>query len=240
MNYLIYLFFAVLPSIIWLFIFLRKDKNPESKRAVLFVFILGGGAALLAGYLQSKLTELFGFSVRKEMLLFYFFFYHFIIISFIEEILKFFVVRTTVINNAEFDEPIDAMIYMITAALGFAAVENFVYFIRYEGLFGQTVYHYAFYFGFLRFLGATILHALSSAVLGFFMALSFLKIKRRMLFTFTGIFLATVLHTVYNLFIISKLERSFLFSSAFLVLFAIFIIYYAFSKLKKIKSICEL
>jgi RsiW-degrading membrane proteinase PrsW (M82 family) len=40
------------------------------------------------------------------------------------EIFKYLVVRFKVIKNPAFDEPTDIMLYMIIAALGFAAVEN--------------------------------------------------------------------------------------------------------------------
>ncbi len=240
MNYLIYIFFAILPSFLWLLFFLSKDKEPESKRAILAIFILGSIMAFFAGIIQLKLVDLFGIIDKKEASLFLFLFYHIIVISFTEEILKYLAVRVTIVNHHEFDEPVDAMIYMITVALGFAAAENFVYFVRYEGLFGETIIHYCIFLGFLRFLGATLLHSLSSAVLGFFMALSFFKIKRKNIIILIGIFSATALHTLYNLFIISQAERGLLLSSALLILLIIFVIYYAFFKLKKMKSICQL
>lgn len=240
MNYLIYIFIAIFLSSLWLVFFLSKDKNPESKKVVLNVFILGMFAAIVAGIIQTKIAGFLNIDGKRELTLFMFLFYHFIIISFVEEFMKFLTVRISIVNHSEFDEPVDIMIYMITAALGFAALENFIYLIRYEGLFGKTIYHYAIYFGFLRFIGATFLHLLSSAVVGFFMALSFLKIKKRKLFTFIGLLSGTVLHALYNLFIISDRGYNLLLSLLLIIFLAIFIIYYAFWKLKKIKSICQL
>lgn len=240
MNYLIYTFFAIFLSFLWLIFFLRKDNNPESKRMILSIFILGGGAALIAGMIQTNIISFFGLSGDKITGIVVFLIYHIAIISFVEEFLKFLTIRFTVINHSEFDEPVDAMIYMIVAALGFAAMENFIYLVRYEGLIGDTVYQYAIYLGFLRFIGATLLHILSSAIIGFFIALSFLKIKMRKLIIIMGILSGTLLHALYNLFIISEKEYNFLLSSFLLVLLSIFVIYYAFWKLKKIKSICEL
>ena len=51
----------------------------------------------------------------------------FIVAGFVEEYFKYLVVRFKVLNSPEFDEPVDAMIYMIIAGLGFAALENILY-----------------------------------------------------------------------------------------------------------------
>ncbi len=240
MNYLLYAILAIFISFVWLFFFLRRDNDPESKRMIALVFVLGAVGAVIAGCLQEITLGLFSIELRREMGILFFLIYHFIIISFIEEISKYFVVKISVIDNSEFDEPVDAMIYMITAALGFAALENFIYLVRYEGIIGDTIYHYAIYLGFLRFLGSTLLHALSSATLGFFMAISFLKIRRRKIILFIGILLATLLHAFYNLFIINVLGYNVVLTSLLLISLSIFILFYAFWKIKKIKSICQI
>ena len=240
MNYIIYIFIAIFLSFLWLLFFLKKDKNPESKKIILAVFILGGLMAFVAGIVQIKMVSWFDLKEIKEFPLLFFLFYELITISFIEEFLKFFAVKISIINHTEFDEPIDAMIYMIVSAIGFATVENFLYLVRFEGIIGETVYQYALYLGFLRFIGANLLHILSSAVVGFFVAISLLKIKKKFLFTSIGIFLGTILHALYNLVIIETGEYNFFLSSVLLIILSIFVIYYGFWKLKKIKSICQL
>ena len=59
----------------------------------------------------------------------------------------------------------------------------------------------------MRFLGASLLHVLSSAVLGGIMAHAFCKGRgARIKFTLAGLAVATLLHTLFNLFIIRSVE----------------------------------
>ena len=104
-----------------------------------------------------------------------------------------------VLSRPDFDEPIDAMIYMITAALGFAAIENIVFII--------PVFEESFIGGFeltaTRFLGANLLHALSSAIVGYFLARHMFSPWKKHAIV-VGILLASALHTLFNYFIIIK------------------------------------
>src|SRR5207302_950677 len=57
--------------------------------------------------------------------------------------------------------------------------------------------------GDLRFIGATLLHTLSSATIGVALALSFNKSPRvRKLSALGGVILAVALHTLFNFFIL--------------------------------------
>ena len=131
---------------------------------------------------------------------------------------------------------------MIVVALGFAAVENFVYLVRYEGIFPQLgVFSYALVFSGLRFAGATFLHALCSGVVGFFLALGILKIKQRRRLIIAGIIIATALHGFFNLFIIEMEKSSYFAIGPITIIIALaFFISYAFKKAKEIKSVCEI
>ena len=102
-----------------------------------------------------------------------------------------------VLNNPEFDEPIDAMIYMITASLGFAAIENILILFRAapDGL-EQTLQLWA-----LRSVGATLLHALAGALIGYFLALSWFYFEHQKKLVTIGIVLASIFHFVFNIFL---------------------------------------
>src|SRR3989344_7835994 len=110
------------PSLVWLSFYLRKDCNPEPKYLLIKAFLMGIIIAPLAVLLQ------LGFSELKNIFDFEFLYQgtpaFFLWSSFVEEFLKFFAIYLVVVRSPDFDEPIDAMIYMITAALGFAAIEN--------------------------------------------------------------------------------------------------------------------
>jgi len=96
------------------------------------------------------------------------FVYSLIVIALVEEVVKFLMTRLMLFKNKVFDEPIDAMIYLIVIALGFAFFENFlVVFDNYLNeialleTIGVLVY---------RFIGANLLHVVSSGIIGFYWA----------------------------------------------------------------------
>jgi len=233
MNYLIYITFGVLPSIIWLLFYLRKDVHPEPKLQVLKIFFYGMLIALPAVFLERGLFEEF-----KKIPLSPFFrtlLNTFVGVALIEEVLKYLVVKEKVLNDPEFDEPIDAILYMMIAALGFAASENILILFQLRSfLFSQALSVLA-----LRFLGATFLHALSSGTVGFWLALSFLDHRREKLrLPILGLGMATLLHGLFNFSIIKGGAWS-LISVLILMGLAIFVSL-GFKKLKKMKSICKI
>tara|TARA_B100000745_G_scaffold271617_2_gene199105 strand:- start:1925 stop:2401 length:477 start_codon:yes stop_codon:yes gene_type:complete len=100
------------------------------------------------------------------------------------------------------DEPIDLIIYMITVALGFAALENAL-FIFDPIVAGDTVRTLTT--GKLRFLGSTLLHVLASGTVGVFLALAFYRSNTlKLVFGTLGLFIAIVLHAMFNFFIIDS------------------------------------
>lgn len=124
--------------------------------------------------------------------------------SAIEEIAKFLIALALVLWRADDDEPIDAVIYMIAVALGFAAAENTLFLL--SPLSGSTLLA-TIITGNLRFVGATLLHLLSSAVIGIALALAFYRKKRvKWEFALGGVVLASLLHAAFNFFIINTPE----------------------------------
>ena len=152
----------------------------------------------------------------------------------IEEILKYLVVKIN-LKNSELDEPIDIMLYMIIAGLGFAAFENILILIGAHPLFTLPD---IFILTFFRFITATFLHALCSGVIGYFWALSFYQTKQKKKLFFTGLILASLLHGFYNfaIIVIGGIEGILIIITILIGLFIFTLL--AFPKLKKIKSIC--
>jgi len=199
----LYIFFGILPSLIWLNFYLRRDVHPEPKSMVLKIFFYGILSTLPTIFLEMAIFEESAKLNPSSPLVIIF--NIFLGVALIEELLKFLVVKEEVLNDPEFDEPIDAMIYMIIAALGFAAGENILTLISLS--YTQTKLFFPFNkilgqilgVSLLRFLGATFLHALSSAILGFFLGLSFFQKEKRGKLIFIGLILAILLHGFYNL-----------------------------------------
>ena len=221
MIYILYVF-GLLPSFIWLLFYLRKDVHPESNKQVLEVFLYGMIAAFCAIFIETMFKEVLA---PKSIL------YIFIGGALVEEYLKYFVVRFEILKNPELDEPFDVMLYMIISALGFAALENILILSKYHPILelSNTLNITTW-----RFLTATFLHTLCSGIFGYFLALSFFNLKNRKKIFLVGLFLASVLHGLYNLFIIKGDGWT---SILFLPITAIFILICC-KKLKKLKGIC--
>jgi RsiW-degrading membrane proteinase PrsW (M82 family) len=235
MNYLFYIIFALAPSVIWLLFFLRKDVHPESNRMILIVFSFGILAAIPAALIEMGFLQILQDFIKSSIL--FLILSVFIGVALIEEVFKYLVVKGGVFTNPEFDEPIDVLLYMIIAALGFAVTENLLILSPisepFQFQFWETLTISAF-----RFIGATFLHALCSGTLGYFLAISFLKTRERFKLLFFGFSLTILLHGLYN-FSIMKIEGNLRFAIpiAILMTLAIFVSL-GFQKLKKIKSIC--
>jgi RsiW-degrading membrane proteinase PrsW (M82 family) len=107
-----------------------------------------------------SITPLIAQSLEKRNLM------GFIIVSTIEEIMKFLVVYILLHINKFFNEAIDAMMYMVIAAIGFSMVENAL------AIFGQLKISLSLTFPIqiiiARFLGANLLHIICSGIIGFF------------------------------------------------------------------------
>ncbi len=149
--------------------------------------------------------------------------------------------RWTVFGSGELDEPLDIMLYMVVGALGFAALENILYlFSPIDGLAFSTVLKTTILISFLRFVGATFLHTLCAALVGYFMALSSLRSHHRFRLTLLGLFLAVGLHGLYD-FSIINLHYPLNVAIPTLVIcgLATFMVY-DFDGIKKIKSIVKI
>jgi len=229
MYYLLYLL-GFLPSLIWLLFYLRKDAHPEPNRMIIKIFFFGIVVAFLAIFFERGADYLFNFLKKQETL-------RSLLAIFlggalIEEYLKYLVVRFGVYKSTELDEPFDLLLYMIISALGFAALENILVLTSYHPILtpDQAV---KTMIG--RFISATFLHALTSAIFGYFLILSFYRPKNKYFFFFTGLIIATSLHGVYN-FSIIKL-KDLLLPAIILIASALFVSY-AIKKVKRLKSVC--
>lgn len=203
MTYLLLLPFALAPSFIWLAFYLRKDSHPEPNRMVLKVFFLGMLVTLPAIWVEAFFEGFFSglFSSRTLMV-----FAHFLFgVALVEELLKYLVVRMAVFSNSALDEPLDVMLYMIIAGLGFAALENaFLLF----GLIAKYPASDVFLVNMIRLVQAVLLHALASGLFGYFLALSFARslashtqFKQSSALFLAGLALATLLHGLFNFYI---------------------------------------
>jgi len=202
-----------LPTIFWLWFWLREDKKrPEPTRLIMKTFIVGGFFIIAAFLLEKLVTP--NANLTEQIVNVYQNNFSWPLLltvgwpliawALIEELVKYVAAYVAALKNKNFDEPIDAMIYLITVALGFAAVENFLFLLNM-----LTTENFALdsflLTGNLRFLGATLLHIVTSAILGACLSFSFYRSRRfKFLSVFVGLLTATALHTLFNFFILVK------------------------------------
>jgi len=247
MDYLYLIIFALLPSLIWLLFFLKKDANPESNEMILKVFLWGMFATLpiislyffieALDYWIETIDLIEGFLAFISSSTIIYILYLFLGIALVEEVLKYLVVRGKVLKNSELDEPLDVMLYMIIAALGFAALENILY------LFQAETLPDVLWTNLLRFIAPVFGHALWSGTLGYFLALSFYEPRQKLKLLLFGFFLASFLHASFNYVIIKAAETD---DQRWLIWIIIMIISLAisvtlgFKRLQKLKSVCKI
>lgn len=234
-----------LPSFLWLWFWLKEDRqNPEPKMMIVGTFIAGGLSVFAAFYLERETAVNFDLSTLENAKINFSPIwngikasYPLIVLFFgwalIEEFVKYVAAMIAAFRNKNFNEPVDAMIYMITAALGFAALENSLFLLKTFRL-GMGGFDFLLN-GNLRFFGATLLHIFSSAIVGVAIGLSFQITGWRKIFRIIlGVLIAALLHALFNFFIIiNDGENIFKVMVVLWVLTVTIII--LFEKIKKIK-----
>jgi RsiW-degrading membrane proteinase PrsW (M82 family) len=212
---------GLLPGFAWLVFYLGEETHPEPKRLIVFTFTIGmafGFFAVAVEMFFNKTVGSWGIDEFSIMSL--------IGLALIEEVLKFTAAHFAVNRSPAFSEPTDAMIYTIVAALGFATLENI-------GALSNVATGATFVPALLttlsfRFVGATLLHSLTSAIVGYYWALGLVrgKVKRYLLL---GLAIATALHTCFNYLILNFGNGAYVI--AFLVIVGFFVLN-DFEKLK--------
>jgi len=182
--YLLILGFA--PALVWLWYFYVKDRYaPEPRAWILRIFVLG----MLSTVPLALIESLIGALVPSDLVL------AVVVAPIVEEIGKFLIVYLFVFRRPVFDEPIDGIVYAVTAALGFAAFENFVYLFA---SYSETL-TLPLELSIVRALLSVPGHALMSSMWGFALGQSLVTphpLVRRLLFP--SLPLAIVLHATFN------------------------------------------
>ncbi|HEY4509100.1 MAG TPA: PrsW family glutamic-type intramembrane protease [Candidatus Paceibacterota bacterium] len=215
---------GLIPALIWMWFWLKEDSHPEPAKMITLSF-LGGMLAVLVVLPLEKLV--YNYQPDPHLL-------SFILWATIEETAKFaFVYFIALRNKKVADEPVDDMIYLIVSALGFVTFENALFLIPsiHAGNLVDTIVS-----GNLRFVGASLLHIMSSATIGVYMALAFYKSHvDKVFYTIAGVIVAIVLHTGFNLLIINSAEKN-IFLTFGVVWVGIVAILLMFEKIKNINQ----
>ncbi len=174
---------AVIPAVILLVYFYRKDKQKkEPVSMILKVFSFGFLSVLPAIAVEMLIMQF----VPDRFSVFSIFIRAFIVAGLVEEGIKLKTVLLVAYPNKNFDEVTDGIVYTITASLGFALFENIFY------SFGpvSTII--------LRGVTAVPLHAIASGIMGYYIGKS--KFGDSNL-KYKGLFIAVLIHGLYDFFL---------------------------------------
>ncbi len=202
---------GILPSLVWLWFWLREDReSPEPTGLIALSFFAGMAIVYfvlpLQQFVLSSISSIMDISnaiaiqlsvvpPNQQTV-------QITLWAFIEELAKYGTVFFIAFKTKFFDEPMDAVMYLITAALGFAAMENILYIFK-DLTNGGAVD--VLFNGNMRFIGATIVHIVSSAIIGIAMAFSFYAPRSiKFIAATVGIIIAALLHAYFNLSIIDS------------------------------------
>ncbi|MDO8515728.1 MAG: PrsW family intramembrane metalloprotease [bacterium] len=201
---------GLLPGLIWLAFYLQEDPYRESRRLIFYIALWGAISALLAYFAEIQVNPLLAqvgippFDPPNSIPSMPLLIAPLIILAYIEELFKFGAAYFAVHKNPEFRQPIEAMVYTIVAALGFATVENIG---AISGAFQAAPSTLAalsdvFQITSFRFIGATLLHTLTSGIVGYYWGLTIYS-RGKQRFVVGGLIIATFIHAIFNYLIIT-------------------------------------
>ena len=182
------LILAILPSALILRYFLKRDAFPEPRGAIAKTFAWGVASIIPAVILALILISIVpgvsagdtgGAFVRAAVIAFFG-------AAIPEELFKFAVLFFYCRRLSDFDEPMDGIVYGVTASLGFATLENVLY--VFDGGIGIAI---------MRGFTAVPGHALFGAIMGFYFGLAHFLPGRRRLY-WAAYLLPVLLHGLYN------------------------------------------
>lgn len=195
----------------------RIEPEPPALLKKLYLYgIVGAFPVIFLEYLGDSIADMF----QSDPLI-YMFIAYFCVPGFIEEGMKYFVVKKTTWKNPAFNYTYDAIVYSVFASLGFASIENIMY-----------VFNYG--------LGTAIVRAFLSipahCCFGVYMGQQYAKAKeaemkgedaKRKTYLRRAYLYAAVLHGTYDFLAMSQNLQI-----AFYVFFIIFV-YFGFMEVKK-------
>ena len=176
---------AVIPSLVLMFWFHRRDANPEPQGVLWRTLGLGVltivPVLVVVSIYRGALDDGLDFWRQGALIAFWG-------AAVPEEFFKYLVVVLYAARNREFDEPMDGVVYGVAASLGFATLENILYVT--QGGWGVAV---------LRAFTSVPGHALFGAVMGLHVGRARFAPRRAPLHLTLALLWPILLHGLYDL-----------------------------------------
>ncbi len=180
---------ALAPALLLLWVFKRLDaKRPEPPGSVRNVVLFGVLSCAPAIVVELLLAALLGDASKAHGRLLD----AFLVAAFTEESLKLACVLLYLWRKPHFDEVMDGILYTAAASLGFAMLEN----VLYAG--GNLA------IGLLRAFTAVPMHALASALMGYFVGRGRLATSGAMAWLAGGLAVGVGIHGIYDWALMSE------------------------------------
>ena len=184
----------------------QDKRRPEPLGLLGIIFIMGFSFCLCLGFASRWFYSL-------EKIIFIPTIFSLLMSASIEELGKFLILRYYAYYQSAFDERIDGIIYGITVGLGFAACEN-IFYITQNGL--DVIVS--------RFATATLLHAILGGFIGYFLSIKKFTFRISWLWSLGVFILVSIIHFIYNIFLLLYKPTGFIVYREVLLIFALFFI----------------
>lgn len=206
-----------LPTVLLMTYFYKRDRNREPRKVITGTFLLGVFVFIPVVFVESLFSS-FGILSHAHPLVFNLY-DMFANVAIPEESFKLLVIILYCARTKAFDEPMDGILYGVTAALGFATIENIFYVIG--GGFSTAL---------TRAILSVPSHAFWGAILGYSVALVRFKGKGKITILY-GLLAAATLHSIFN-YLLLTIEGSTAYSAAvsgFMILGLLHILFIVFA-----------
>lgn len=174
--------------IVIIYIYIKDKYEKESKRVLLYSFLLGAVLSIVITTLLYVFFDLF-LPLPDDHSVWQQFVKAFFVVALVEEFSKYIMVRYYAQPKKDFNEPFDGIIYAVMVSMGFAAVENLFYVL--EGGMQVAV---------LRAVTAIPAHACFAVLMGYYMGKAKFS-NNRVKYNLIGLGLAVLFHGAYDFFL---------------------------------------
>lgn len=210
---------SLLPAGLFMWVwYLRRHDRPVPVSTVVIAFLLGMGIVLPAFRLEQFAEQLWtalspetSHYFRSTILPILEFqdivlpaLGTFLVVAVVEEGLRYLILRVWIRRSRSIDQIFDGLVVGITMGLGFATLENTLYFLN---LFQQGLFNTLVFVFFLRFIISTIAHISFGGLMGALIARGVFEIYRARAYLWGAFILTWFLHGLYDLLLALNLTQ---------------------------------